>query len=140
VSGRPARLGRSAERGRPCFEGYCRERWGEQDMKIPLLVMVMGCLASCSLSVGAGASARLGRRSGEGGFDCDDFESCDVLYRTAVARARRCHAEDGDCEQEESDVVESYRILRAQTTRELDVLRAREAADAVRREECGVGQ
>jgi len=106
-------------------------------MKIPLLVMVMGCLASCSLSVGAGASARLGRRPGEGGFDCDDFESCDVLYRTAVARAQRCQAEDGDCEQEESDVVESYRILRAQTARELDALRAREADDAARREECG---
>ncbi|HEY1534860.1 MAG TPA: hypothetical protein VGF76_12605, partial [Polyangiaceae bacterium] len=93
--------------------------------------LLLGCLAGCSLSVGGGAAASVGRRGTSGGSDCDGFESCDVRYRAAVARAQRCQAEDGDCEQEDNDVIESYRILRRQTLRELDVLRAEasEAAD-----------
>jgi hypothetical protein len=111
-------------------------------MKIALLVLVMGWLVGCSLSVGAGASARVGRRPGDGAAECDGFESCDVIYRAAVARAERCQADDSDCEQQDAEVARSYRMLRAETTRELDALRAaaREAADAAHREECNAGQ
>ena len=52
------------------------------------------------------------------------------MYRAAVARTPgAAEAGEGDCEQEDNDMLESYRILRRQTLRELDALRA-EASEA----------
>jgi hypothetical protein len=101
-------------------------------MRFALVVLLVGCVGGCSLSVGAGAAARVGRRPGQAAVDCEGFESCDQLYRAALARARHCQAEDGDCEREEADVVDSYELLRARTLGELEALRA-ESAQAARR-------
>lgn len=138
--GRPMSRPFSIDRDNSGSHGH--ELWGGQTMRVALLASIIGCLAGCSLSVGAGASGSLGRRSGRAGFDCDGFESCDVIYRAAVARAQRCQAEQDDCEQEDSDVAWSYRALREQTLRELDALRAAagEAAEArTESEECRAG-
>ena len=80
-------------------------------------------LPSCSLSVGAGAEADLGRRTASPDGACDGFESCDVVYRAAARRAARCRQTDVDCDDEERAVAFSYRALREQTRRELDELR-----------------
>jgi hypothetical protein len=138
--GRPMSRPFSIDRGNSgsCRHALCCGR----AIRIALLALTVGCLGGCSLSVGAGASGSLGRRSGHGGFDCDGFESCDIIYRAAVARAQRCQAEQDDCEQEDSDVARSYRALREQTLRELDALRAAagEAAEArTESEECRAG-
>jgi hypothetical protein len=119
------------------MRGTCSHDVARRAMRFAMLALLLGCLGGCSLSVGGGASARVGRRPGGGRLDCDGFESCDAMYRAAVARAQRCQAEDGDCEQEDSDVVESYQTLRERTLRELDALRAeaREATDEAHREE-----
>jgi hypothetical protein len=93
-------------------------------MRFALLLLLVGCVGGCSLSVGAGAAARVGRRPGQASADCEGFESCDEVYRAALARARQCEAEDGDCDREEADVQDSYELLRERTLGELAALRA----------------
>ncbi|HEX3851900.1 MAG TPA: hypothetical protein VHW01_13095 [Polyangiaceae bacterium] len=88
-----------------------------------MLAFGVACVG-CSLSVGAGAAARVGRRPADPSLYCDGFETCDVAYQRAVARARRCAAADSDCESEEADVTASYQALREQTYLELDALRS----------------
>ena len=80
-------------------------------------------LSGCSLSVGAGARANVGRRAAGASGTCDSFESCDVSYRAAARRAARCHQSEVDCGDEERAAVLSYRALREQTNRELGELR-----------------
>jgi hypothetical protein len=106
-------------------------------------------LPGCALSVGAGASGRLGGPSGFAGPECDSFESCDIAYRDAVANAERCRREGDadDCEAADREVAASYRVLHEETARELETLRteaeereaalteAEQAADAARLEE-----
>ena len=93
-------------------------------MHAPFATLAALCLLSgCSLSVGAGAQANLGRRAPGSAGECDNFESCDAAYRAAARRAAHCHQSDVDCEDEERDVMLSYRALREQTQRELDELR-----------------
>jgi hypothetical protein len=99
-------------------------------MRFALLLLLAGCVGGCSLSVGAGAAARVGRRPGQAGVDCDGFESCDRVYRAALARARQCQAEDGDCEREQADVLDSYELLRERALGELEALRAENAQAA----------
>lgn len=89
----------------------------------PIVVATFLLLPGCSLSVGAGAQANLGRRTPGSGGTCDGFESCDVSYREAARRAIRCHQSDVDCEDEDRAAILSYRVLREQTNRELDELR-----------------
>jgi hypothetical protein len=99
-------------------------------MRIGFVALVFGFgLSGCSFGVGAGARARLGDRSQELNAECDNFESCDIAYREALARAERCHQEgEDDCEIEDQDAAASYEALHEQTARELDALRG-EAAD-----------
>jgi hypothetical protein len=89
-----------------------------------LLITVV--LSGCSFGVGAGAEARLGGRPEMPGPDCDSFESCDLEYRDALARAERCHehGDVDDCDEEDRDAAVSYEMLHEQTQRELDGLRA----------------
>jgi hypothetical protein len=109
-------------------------------MRVWMFAVATACVGGCSLSVGAGASARAGHRPADLSLYCDGFESCDAAYQRAVARGQRCEAEDSDCESEESDVAASYQELRQQTYLELDALRdsARQAAQqlAAARADC----
>ena len=89
-----------------------------------ILLALFALVSGCSLSVGAGAEANLGRRTASAGGACDGFESCDAVYRAAARRAARCHQTDMDCDDEEGDVTLSYRLLREQTLRELEELRS----------------
>lgn len=105
-------------------------------------------LSGCALSVGAGASGRLGSPAGFAGPECDSFESCDLVYRDALANAERCRraGDADDCEAADRDVAASYEVLHEQTSRELETLRseaeereralreAEQAADAARLE------
>lgn len=91
--------------------------------RVWMLAFGVTCVG-CSLSVGAGAAARVGRRPADPSLYCDGFETCDAVYQRAVARAQRCEA-DSDCESEETDVAASYQELREQTYLELDALRSR---------------
>ena len=88
-----------------------------------MLALFMAPLVGCSLSVGAGAQANLGRHSRSVDMRCSSFESCELPYRAAVAEAARCRAEAGDCQAEEREVRLRYRALYDQTSRELAALR-----------------
>ena len=89
------------------------------------LLLIFGSSA-CSLSAGAGATARVGGERRAAVPDCDNFESCDVVYRQALARAERCHehGDNDDCESEDEAVALSYDALHEQTQLELDALRS----------------
>jgi hypothetical protein len=117
-------------------------------LAFPTLVAML-TLSSCALSVGAGASGRLAASPDASGVECDNFESCDLVYRDAVAEAERCHRQGDaeDCEAEDHDVAATYEVLHEETLRELDALRgeaseketaleqADEAVEAARHEE-----
>lgn len=95
-------------------------------MRLVCLVLVFAlALSGCSLSVGAGAAARVGHQPGASGPECDGFESCDVLYRRALAQAERCHeqGDSDDCEREDQEAALSYDVLHEQTELELGALR-----------------
>lgn len=81
-------------------------------------------MSGCSLSVGAGAAARVGSYSVTPDPGCNDFESCDVLYRQALARAESCHehGDNDDCESEDADAAARYYALHQQTELELAAL------------------
>lgn len=81
-------------------------------------------LSGCALSVGAGASGRLGSPSQEPGVECDNFESCDLVYRDTLANAERCHRQGDaeDCEAEDRDLAAAYEVLHDETVRELAAL------------------
>jgi hypothetical protein len=100
------------------------ETWGMR-LVCPVLVVALA-LSGCSLSVGAGAAARIGGHPGAAGSECNGFESCDVLYRQALAQAERCHeqADNDDCEREDQDLALSYDVLHEQTELELGALRS----------------
>ncbi|HEY4156580.1 MAG TPA: hypothetical protein VGM29_00725 [Polyangiaceae bacterium] len=89
----------------------------------PLIFAVTVVLSGCAFNAGAGVGARLGERPGAMSAQCDNFESCDVVYQDALGVAARCHEEGGDCEDEERNVSASYEQLREQTLLELDALR-----------------
>lgn len=85
----------------------------------------------CSVSVGAGAQASAGKGARPTAAavptSCTGFESCQLIYTDAVARAVSCRAERAErdgCEAEERLVALSYSTLREQTNRELEALRA----------------
>jgi hypothetical protein len=109
-------------------------------------------LSGCAVSAGAGVGARVGGSSSLADAECDNFESCDLVYQDALASVERCREEGGDCEAEERNVLATYGVLREQTRLELEALRgeaqerdaalgeAEEAAEAARRDggaECG---
>ena len=114
------------------------------------MFLVLGSFG-CSLSAGAGATARVGGERRAAVADCDDFESCDVVYREALARAERCHehGDSDDCESEDEAAALSYAALREHTQLELEALRtdaqekdaalgqAEEAAEAARSDKHG---
>ena len=103
---------------------------------MPSTIVLSGCALlafvglGCSVSVGAGAQATAGkgaRPSVTVPTSCTGFESCQLIYTDAVARAVSCRAERADsdgCEAEERLVALSYSTLRDQTKRELEALRA----------------
>jgi hypothetical protein len=97
-------------------------------------LVVTFSLSGCALSVGAGASGRLGDPSGASAAECDSFESCDIAYRDALVSAERCRREGDadDCEAEDRAAAASYEALHETTARELEALRTeaqeREAA------------
>jgi hypothetical protein len=109
------------------------------------LFLVLGSVG-CSLSAGAGATARVGGERRAAVPDCDNFESCDIVYRDALGRAERCHehGDNDDCESEDEAAALSYDALHEQTELELNALRsdaqekdaalarAEEAAEAAR--------
>src|SRR5450432_3282283 len=97
-----------------------RAETGGMRLVCPVLVVALA-LSGCSLSVGAGAAARVGGQPGASGPECDGFESCDVLFRQALAQAERCHEQggDADCEREDQDAALSYDVLHEQTELEL---------------------
>jgi hypothetical protein len=90
---------------------------------VPPILAVTVVLSGCAFNAGAGVGARLGERPGVMNAQCDNFESCDVVYQDALGDAARCHEEGGDCEDEERNVTASYAQLREQTQLELDALR-----------------
>src|SRR5260221_6621065 len=89
------------------------------------LFLVLGS-CGCSLSAGAGATARVGGERRAAVPDCTHFESCDSAYREALARAERCHehGDNDDCESEDEAAALSYDALHQQTQLELDALRS----------------
>lgn len=100
-------------------------------MRSSLLLSVGALLyvSGCSVSVGAGAQASAGKQAQAvpappAPTACTGFESCQLIYTDAVARAVRCRADHGDCGAEERLVAVSYATLREQTYRELAALRA----------------